>query len=286
MKAIGKYALSVIMLFIIITVIYHFWGFYTLGPWTRDAKIRVEISQISAEVSGQLVELPIIDNQEVKKGDLLFKLDPRDYKIQLDNAEAALEELKASRENAKRLYQRRARAGLSVSKENLDSAKTDLDTYDAKIKQAKASLDKAKLDLTRTAVYAPTDGYITNLKLRVSDYVNTGTSLFALVDKNSFYVMAYFEETKLGFLKIGKKVEITSYSGNKKITGVITGIGRAIIDQSASTGDLLIQDVQPNYPWVRLAQRVPVKIETDDWAAYQQPLIAGTTCFVKIIDKD
>lgn len=284
MKSISKYALSIIMLFIIVIVTYKLWGFYTLGPWTRDAKIRAEIVQISAEVSGRLIELPVVDNQEVKKGDLLLKIDPKDYQIKLANAEATLQQLTAERDNANIAYRRRANAGKSVSKIDLDAARTDLRSYDAKIKQTQADIDKAKLDLTRTEVYAPTDGYITNLTLRKGNYISTGQSLLALVDKHSFYVMAYFEETKLSFLKVGEKVEISSYSGDTKITGVITGIGRAIVDQSASTGALLVQDVQANYPWVRLAQRVPVKIETDHWDDFKQTIVAGTTCFVKIIE--
>lgn len=284
MKKISKYGLTVILLFAMVIIIYKFWVFYTLGPWTRDAKVGVEIVQIASEVSGRLIDLPIKDNQEVKKGDLLLKIDPQDYQIKLASAEASLEQLTNERANANRVYQRRVSAGLSVSKENLESSRTDLHSYDAKIKQVNAEIDKAKLDLIRTEVYAPVDGYVTNLSLRKGNYISNGQSLLALVDKNSFYVIAYFEETKLDFLAVGKKVEISSYSGDKKITGVITGIGRAIVDQSASTGDRLIQNVQPNYPWVRLAQRVPVKIETDHWDGYQQPVVAGTTCFVKIID--
>ncbi len=288
MKAIGKYILSVIMLFMMVVVSYRLWNFYTLGPWTRDAKIRGEVIQIAAEVPGKLIRLPITDDQKVSRGDLLLTIDPSDYQINLDNALAKSAQLIIQRDQALHQYTRRARlTNQVISQEDLETAKTALSSLDNQIDQATIAIKKARLDLSRTKIYSPADGYVTNLALREGNYISTGQSLLALVDANSFYVMAYFEETKLRYIAAGKPVEIDPYDGGKPLYGHITGIGRAIVDQSASTGEQLLQNVEPDYPWVRLAQRIPVRIAIDrrDGGAVNPPLIAGTTCTVKIRDR-
>ncbi len=288
MKAIGKYILSVVMLFLIVIVSYRLWNFYTLGPWTRDAKVRAEIIQIAAEVPGKLMHLPIADDQQVSKGELLLVIDPSDYQINLDNALAKSEQLIIERDQALNQYNRRVRLTNEViSKEDLESAKTTLSSLNNQIDQAAIAIKKARLDLSRTRIYAPADGYVTNLGLREGNYINAGQSLLAVVDAHSYYVMAYFEETKLRFIADGKPVEIDPYDGGQAMYGHIIGIGRAIVDQSASTGEQLLQNVEPDYPWVRLAQRIPVRIAIDrpNGTAADRPLIAGSTCTVKIRDQ-
>ncbi|WP_213991067.1 HlyD family secretion protein [Sodalis sp. dw_96] len=288
MKTIGKYIFSVVMLFMIVVVSYRLWNFYTLGPWTRDAKIRGEVIQIAAEVPGKLINLPIADDQKVKRGDLLLTIDPSDYQINLDNALAKSAQLSIQRDQALHQYTRRARLTHQViSQEDLETAKTALASLNNQIDQATIAIKKARLDLSRTRIYAPADGYVTNLGLREGNYISPGQSLLALVDANSFYVMAYFEETKMRFIVAGKPVEIIPYNGGQPMYGHIIGIGRAIVDQSASTGEQLLQNVEPDYPWVRLAQRIPVRIAIDrrDDGAATPPLIAGSTCTVKIRDR-
>ncbi|XBS68494.1 HlyD family secretion protein [Acerihabitans sp. KWT182] len=288
MKAVGKYILSVIMLFLIVVVSYRLWNFYTLGPWTRDAKVRAEVIQIAAEVSGKLIRLPIADDQRVNRGDLLLVIDPSDYRINLDNAVAKSEQLVIQRERALHQYARRAKlTNQVISQEDLETARTTLSSLNNQIDQAMIAIKKARLDLSRTEISAPANGYVTNLGLREGNYVSAGQSLLALVDANSFYVMAYFEETKMRFIAIGKPVEIDPYDGGKPMRGHIVGIGRAIVDQSATTGAQLLQNVEPDYPWVRLAQRIPVRIAIDSLkdGAVNPPLIAGSTCTVKIKDR-
>jgi len=289
MKAIGRYILAVIMLFVIVTVSFRLWNFYTLAPWTRDGKIRAEVIQIAAEVPGKLTRLPIGDDQKVSQGDILLQIDPSDYQINLDNAMAKLEQLKIQQNQAQDQYNRRLKlANDIISKEDLETARTTLASYNNQISQANIAIKKARLDLSRTIIYSPADGYVTNLNLREGDYINAGQSLLAVVDDHSYYVMAYFEETKLKFIAAGKKVEIDPYSGQQPMHGHIIGIGRAIVDQSAATGEQLLQNVEPDYPWVRLAQRIPVRIAIDDDREAMNggfPLIAGSTCTVKIRDK-
>lgn len=287
-KLLTRYLLTVVMAFIMIVAGIALWNFYVQGGWTRDGKIHADVIQVSAQVSGKLVQLPIIDNQLVQKGDLLFEIDPIDYEINLKNADAQLQQLRIRREQAVSQYDRRTSLGegAAISKERLEESKYNLDLLNDQVEQAEIAVEKAKLDLTRTKVYAEETGYITNLNLRKGNFIPAGQPLFALVDQSSFHVVGYFEETKLKHVKIGKRVEIIPYNGDAKMYGTITGYGRAIFDQSAKTGEQLLQAVQPTYPWVTLAQRIPVEIQLNHTQEElnDRHLIAGTTVTIVILD--
>lgn len=290
MKAsLKRYLITVIALFALILTAYQLWNFYVLGGWTRDGKIRANVIEVSAQVSGKLIELPIKDNQLVQKGDLLFRIEPIDYEINLKNAKAQLAQLKIRQEQALHQYHRRTELGsvATISLEHLEEAKYSLDLLNDQVEQAEIQVEKAVLDFSRTNVYAAESGYITNMQLREGDYIPAETPLFALVDKNSFHVVGYFEETKLSYIKVGHRVELLPYNGSSKMYGCITGFGRAILDQSAQTGEMLLQSVKPNYPWVTLAQRIPVSIEFDHSQKEidTQNLIAGTTVTVVVLDE-
>ncbi|MGL4208230.1 MAG: efflux RND transporter periplasmic adaptor subunit [Candidatus Adiutrix sp.] len=288
MKPSKKYLIAVSIAFVAIFCAYKLWNYYLLGPWTRDGRIRVEIIEVSAEVSGRLINLPIADNQRVNKGDLLLEIEPADYELATTIAQAQLEQLRSQQSLAQAQFDRRVQlsSSASISAEDLDISRTTLKDLNNQIKQAEASLDKAQLDLKRTKLYAEEDGYITNLALREGNIIAAGQPLLALVDRNSFYAIAYFEETKMPFVAIGKTVDVFPYDGSRKMRGTITGFGRAIVDQSAATGRQMVSDVRPNYPWVALAQRIPVRIELDktDLEARAHDLIAGSTCTVAIVD--
>ncbi|GAB1439429.1 HlyD family secretion protein [Providencia sp.] len=280
---IKKYLLIVLSLFIIISSIYLLWNHYALSPWTRDGRIRAEINQVTAEVSGKIENLLIIDNQEVKKGDLLLVVDPTDYEIKVRQSELELNELIVQYNFAKNQLARRTKLNqVAISKEELEDARSRMESLAQKIELAKVKIDKAKLDLSRTQITAPVNGFITNLSLRTGNYINAGPPLFAIVDKDSYYVIAYLEETKMTNVSIGDNAKIQLYGNNHELNGMVQSIGRAIDDNNSSTGSQLLENVQPNYPWVRLAQRVPVKI------SLQNPndisLIPGTTCTVFIED--
>lgn len=151
----------------------------------------------------------------------------------------------------------------------------------ASLKVAEATLKQAEWQLTQTVVKAPVDGWITSLSTRVGDYATTGQPVFALVDRHSFYVVGYFEETKLRHIREGTPARITLYSGAETLQGHVSSIGRAIYDQSVETDSGLVPDIKPNVPWVRLAQRVPVRVELEQLPK-DITLVSGTTCTVAI----
>lgn len=252
------------------------------SPWTRDGKVRAELVNITPEVSGRLEKIMVHDNQFVPAKSLIFNIDPVPYQIALDNAEAALAKTQANMAKADHQAARRRNLPHNViSSEDLDESNLTAEVMKASYKAAQANLEQAKWNLSKTRIYAPTDGYITNLQSRVGDYATAGTPLVALVDIHSFYVLGYFEETKLRHIKEGHKADIVLYNGNVRLQGVVESIGRAIYDQSVdSSGDLLM-DVKPNVPWVRLAQRVPVRIKLLA-VPPDLSLIAGTTCSISI----
>lgn len=192
-----KYLLIVISVLLIITSIYMLWQYYALSPWTRDGRVRAEISEISSEVSGKIDNLYIVDNQEVKKGDILFSIEKIDYEIKLKQAQLELNDLMVQHNFVQKQYARRSQLSKqAISKEEYEDSKAKLDSITKKIDLAKVKIEKAQLDLSRTKITSPVNGYITNFSLRVGNYINAGTPLFAIIDKDSYYVIAYLEETK------------------------------------------------------------------------------------------
>jgi RND family efflux transporter MFP subunit len=222
------------------------------------------------------------DNQFVHQGQTLLTLDTVPWQIALDNAEAQL--AKAQADLAKAQHEARRRASLPrnvISAEDLDAAQLNAASMAASAKAAQAALDQARWNLQQTTVTAPTDGWISNLTLRVGDYATAGTPLFALVDSRSYYVMGYFEETKLRHIRPGAPAQIVLYSNGARLQGEVESIGRAIYDQSIDSDSGLVPDIKPNVPWVRLAQRVPVRIRLAQ-IPDNVPLVAGTTCSIAI----
>ncbi|CAM3924656.1 efflux RND transporter periplasmic adaptor subunit [Serratia silvae] len=281
-----KYFSTVIVCAIALCAGWWLWNYYMQSPWTRDGKVRAELVNITPEVSGRLEKILVHDNQFVTAGSLIFSLDPVPYQIALDNAEAAL--AKAQADMAKADHEAARRRSLPrnvISSEDLDESNLAAASMKASYKAAQANLEQAKWNLSKTRIYAPTDGYITNLQARVGNYATAGTPLVALVDTHSFYVLGYFEETKLRHIREGRKADIVLYNGNIQLQGVVESIGRAIYDQSADSSSDLLMDVKPNVPWVRLAQRVPVRIRLIDVPA-DLPLVAGTTCTISIHQPD
>ncbi|MFV0548698.1 MAG: efflux RND transporter periplasmic adaptor subunit [Limnobaculum xujianqingii] len=277
-----KYFSTVIIFAIALSAGWWLWNYYMQSPWTRDAKVRAELVNITPEVSGKLMLVNAADNQMVKKGDLLFTLDSSAYQIEVDKAEGALAKALSDLGKANHESERRGRlSGGVISKEELDDANLNVQAMQANYKAAQASLNQAKWNLAPTNIYAPTDGYLTNLQIRAGSYATSGTPLVALVDIHSFYVMGYFEETKLSHIKPGYAANITLYNGNTPLSGEVESIGRAISDQSVDGNIDMLMNVKPNVPWVRLAQRVPVRIKLTK-VPENVLLIAGTTCSVSI----
>lgn len=258
------------------------WNYYMQSPWTRDGKIRAEQVSITPQVSGTITTLPIKDNQFVKEGDVLFRIDETPFYIAVLNAQAQL--AKAQSDLAKANNEANRRRHLSqnyISAEDLDTANINVKAMQASVDVAEATLKQAQWQLSQTVVKSPVDGWVTNLSARVGNYATTGQPVFALVDSRSFYVVGYFEETKLRHIQQGAPAQITLYSGTQTLQGHVSSIGRAIYDQSVETDSGLVPDIKPNVPWVRLAQRVPVRIEFDSLPK-DITLVSGTTCTVSI----
>ncbi|THD54595.1 HlyD family secretion protein [Enterobacteriaceae bacterium ML5] len=279
-----KYFSTVLVFAVAICAGWWMWNYYMQSPWTRDGKVRAEIVDITPEVSGRIIDINVHDNQFVKSGDPLFSLDPVPFKIAVDNAEAAL--AKAAADLAKANHEAARRRGLGtnvISAESLDESNISAKAMHAAYQGAQSSLEQAKWNLSKTNIVAPTDGYITNLQTRKGNYATTGTPLVGLVDIHSFYVLGYFEETKLKNIREGDLADITLFNGNIPLKGHVESIGRAIYDQSLDASDDLLMNVKPNVPWVRLAQRVPVRIKLDAVPA-NTILVAGTTCTISILN--
>ncbi|WP_153100568.1 efflux RND transporter periplasmic adaptor subunit [Paraburkholderia hayleyella] len=257
------------------------WVYYMDEPWTRDGRVRAEIITVAPDVSGAIVELPVHDNQPVKKGDLLMQIDPAHYQIAVAQAEAAVAaraaELQMRRDDARR---RADVDSLVVSKESRENATHSASTAQAQYQQALAALDAAKLNLARTRVVSPVDGYVTNLSVYRGNYANAGVAKLAIVDSHSFWVYGYFEETKLPRVKIGAKAEIRLMSGGV-LQGHVESISRGIYDRDNPQSRELLADVNPTFNWVRLAQRVPVRIKIDK-VPDGITLSSGTTCTVVV----
>ncbi|ADU69009.1 HlyD family secretion protein [Pantoea sp. At-9b] len=277
-----KYFSTLIVFALALLAGWWMWNYYMQSPWTRDGKVRAELVDITPQVSGRIVSLVVRDNQFVHKGDTLLTLDPVPWQIALDNAEAQLAKAQSDQEKAQHELSRRSNLPRNViSAEDLDAAHLTANAAAATTKAAQATLDQARWNLEQTQISAPTDGWVSNLTLRPGNYATAGTPLFSLVDSHSWYVMGYFEETKLRHIQPGATANIVLYSNGQRLQGKVESIGRAIYDQSVDSDSGLVPDIKPNVPWVRLAQRVPVRIRLDA-IPDGVPLVAGTTCTISI----
>jgi RND family efflux transporter MFP subunit len=250
-------------------------------PWTRDGRVRADIVNVAPDVSGAVVEMPVKDNQFVHKGDLVMDIDPSHYVIAVEQAQATVDERKTELQMRKDDAARRADMDNEVvSKENRDNATHIAASAAAQLEQAEAALDAAKLNLQRTRVVAPVDGYVTNLNTYRGDYAIAGSAKLAIVDSNSFWVYGYFEETKIPHVRVGDKANIMMMSGGT-LQGHVESISRGIYDRDNPESRDLLADVNPTFNWVRLALRVPVRIHLDD-LPNNFLLSAGTTCTVTL----
>lgn len=315
------------------------WGAYMLAPWTRDGTVRAYVVTVAPEVSGNIVALPVADNQFVRKGDLLLQIDPRNYKIAQQQAEAALQQAKANLQNvisqldvqqaqitaseaqveqaqaaltyAKQQaarYQelverdagtlqnaqqtdsqlRQQEAGLVNAQATLKQAKLRIDSLNAQrasaeasVAQATAQLDQAKLNLERTEIHAPVNGWVTNLLARTGNFAAAEHSVISIVDADSFWVDAYFEETNLSNIQVGDEARLKLMGYHDVVRGHVGSIARAINVGNAQPNGQGVATVNPIFTWVRLAQRIPVRIQID-----QVPpgivLAAGMTATVQV----
>ena len=241
------------------------WQHYMLSPWTRDGRVVANSVTVAAEVRGRIVDIRVRENQFVKKGEVLFIIDQSTYKAALQSAEATaasnLANMELRQSNAARGHKL---TNLSISAQELEDLDLQAKAAQANYQQAVAARDNAKINFDRTVVYAQVNGYVTNLVLDVGDFADVGKPVLAVVDNDSFRVEAYLEETKLNFVKIGDQAEVTPMSGASLIKGRVESIARGIGDTQNPTGANLLQNVNATFEWVRLAQRIPVRIKLVD----------------------
>lgn len=256
------------------------WNRYMDSPWTRDGRVRADVIKVAADVSGIVVKVAVRDNQLVRKGDLLFTVDRERYRLALDQSKAALAARKAEMAMRQQESVRRAQLeNLVVSTEIRENARSQADSATAVYREAMVVVETAQLNLSRAEVRSPVDGYITNLSVHPGDFASAGEAKLAVIDKNSFWVYGYFEETKLHLLHLGDKVDIRLMGNAPVLRGRIESMARGISDHDNPTSRELLSDVNPVFNWVRLAQRVPVRIRMDH-IPENILLAAGMTCTV------
>lgn len=257
------------------------WAHYMDEPWTRDAKVRADIVGVAPDVSGFVSEVLVRDNQSVKQGDVLFRIDRARFAIALEQAEAAVEGRKATLEQARRDRERYEQLKDVVSQQKTEQARMQEAEAAMAHRQALADRDLARLNLERSEVKASVNGTITNLSLRPGDYITAGTPEVALVDTDSLRIEGYFEETKLARISVGAPVTIRLMGQLAALEGHVESIAAGIEDRERTVGNGLLANINPTFNWVRLAQRVPVRIALDH-VPDDARLVAGLTATVVV----
>jgi RND family efflux transporter MFP subunit len=263
-------------------VAWQLWIYYMQDPWTRDGRVRADVVQVAPDVSGLVAQVFVHDNQVVHEGDPLFQIDPTRYTLAIQQSQAAVAKTKAAYDDAKRDAARYAAlSGNAVSGQTRDQSNSAALQAQADYNEAQADLAVAQLNLQRAMVRATVNGIITNFSMRPGDYVTAGQAVAAVVDSDSLYVDGYFEETKLQHINVGDKATVTLLGGGGVITGHVASIAAGIADNERTASPNLLANVNPTFTWVRLAQRVPVRIALDRVPA-DIKLIAGLTATVAI----
>jgi len=259
------------------------WRYYMEAPWTRDGRVRADVAVIAPDVSGLVTKVVVADNQHVRKGDVLFYIDPERFRLALREADAQDQSRLATYERADaddRRYNKLS--DLAVTKQQLDLSRAETTSAKAAYDQAIADRDIAQLNLDRSEVRASVNGVITNMGLRPGTYVSVGHGAMALIDEDTLRVEGYFEETKLPRIHVGDRAKIHLMGDTRDLTGHVESIAGGIVDRERSDGANLLADVNPTFTWVRLAQRVPVRIKLDP-ASADEKLISGRTATVSIV---
>ncbi len=261
---------------------YLLWTHYQDTPWTRDGRVRADVVNIAPDVAGIVTQVAVQDNQLVHRGDLLFRIDDDHYRHALEQARGQLAQRKLMLQIKQDQAARRAAADDQVvSRENREDAKLMAASAKAEYDIAQAEFEQAKLDLERTVIRAPADGWVTNLLVRPGDFAQKGAAKLALIDQHSFWIYGYFEEQKLAMMHVGDPAEIRLLSSNRLLKGKVESIAHGITDRDNPTDTRLLANVNPSFNWVRLAQRVPVRIRLDK-VPDDVTLVAGMTCSVVV----
>jgi len=280
-RKISRTAITMALVILAFIAIFRAWVYYTESPWTRDARFSADVVAIAPDVAGLITAVNVHDNQLVKKDQVLFTIDQPRYQKALEEAEADVAYYQALASEKRREAGRRNQLGVqAMSREEIDQSNNVLQTVLHQLAKAQATRDLARLDLERTVIRAPADGWITNLNVYTGEFITRGSTAVALVKQNSFYVLAYMEETKLEGVRPGFRAEITPLGSNRVLKGTVDSVAAGVTNSSSSNDTKGMATVDSNLEWVRLAQRVPVRIHLDEQQGNLWP--AGTTATVVI----
>jgi len=275
-----RYLITGVTALVAFGLAYTLWWHYLRSPWTRDGRVRAEVVNVAAQINGQVTKLYVLDNQTVKKGDPLFEIDPIDYKLALDQAEAMVNTRQLDLTIANQDSERRQKLGAqAVSAEERNTSASNAQVALAAYQSAVATRDQAKVNLERTKILSPANGYVTNLTLRVGDYATPGQVKLTIVDSDSFWIVGYFEETKLPRIHEGDYAHIRLMGWHPELAGHVESVARAIADTNENASGQGLANVDPIFTWVRLAQRLPVRIKIDNVPAPVK-IAAGQTCTI------
>ena len=264
LAGVGRVAATLSMVVLAGVVGWRLWGYYMDAPWTRDGRVRADVVAVAPDVSGMVTDVLVHDNEVVRRGQPLFRIDTARFTLALRTAEAALATRVAARDLADHEDRRfHALSSLSVSAEKQEQTRAELQQAQALVQQAQADLDTARLNLERAQVVAPVDGTLTNFDLQPGNYVNAGKPVTALVDAGSIHVEGYFEETKLAHIHVGDAVTVRLLGETVPLHGHVESIAGAIEDREREASGAMLANINPTFSWVRLAQRIPVRVVLD-----------------------
>lgn len=279
----GRVVLTLLVVAFACVVVWRMTMYYMFAPWTRDGHIRADIVQIAPDVSGLIKQVEVRDNQPVTRDQVLFVIDQERFKLALRQAQATLADRKETLAQAQRESRRNKGLGNLVAREQLEESQSREMRAQATLTEAQVAVDSAQLNLDRTVVRSPVDGYVNDRAPRVNEFVTAGRPVLSIVDSSSFHIDGYFEETKLDGIHVGQRVDIRVIGDNARLRGHVESIVAGIEDRDRSSGQNLLPNVNPAFSWVRLAQRIPVRIVFDE-VPEDFRMIAGRTATVSIIE--
>lgn len=279
--SVGQILLTLIVVVIAAAVLWKLVDYYMFAPWTRDGHVRADVIQVAPDVSGLITEVKVVDNQQVKQGEVLFVIDQARYALALRNAQATAQQRRATLDQARREDARNRALGNLVAREVVEETHSRVETATAALADAEVAIDTARLNLQRTVIVSPVDGYLNDRAPRVGEYISAGRAVLSVVDMHSFRVDGYFEETKLHGIDIGQPVDIKVMGEPGVLRGHVLSIVAAIEDRDRQQSQNLLPNVNPAFSWVRLAQRIPVRVALDEVPADFR-MIAGRTATVSV----
>ncbi|MBF8659898.1 HlyD family secretion protein [Pseudomonas putida] len=279
----GRVVLTLLVVTFAAVLVWQMVVYYLFAPWTRDGHIRADVIQIAPDVSGLIQKVEVRDNQTVKRGDVLFTIDQDRFTLALRQAKATLGERLETLAQASREVNRNRKLGNLVAAEQLEESQSRQARARSAVSEAQVAVDSAQLNLDRSVVRSPVDGYLNDRAPRNHEFVTAGRPVLSVVDSASYHVDGYFEETKLGGIHIGDVVDIRVMGDNTRLRGHVESFAAGIEDRDRSSGTNLLPNVNPAFSWVRLAQRIPVRIAFDE-VPQDFRMIAGRTATVSIVE--